>query len=277
MARSSSLDRLIDRFTFGGRVRGGVGLIIALTAATSLVAAFTGRHVLPVFELGALEPARVLSGEVWRLLSWVLLEPRPLSLVFACLLLYWFGGDLAELWGSRRLVRLYFGVALATAIGTCLVALLDADVLGQAYVGTMPLVEALTVAWGLSFPHRTVRIYFVLPIRGYVIAWGTVALTVILAIYSGWQHEMPSLLAEGTMLAWVFGADRRLLVWWRKRREAKREAQRRAEHEARKASLKLLRTIEESDAEPPPMPSEVEHTLGRILGSAGKKPKRDLN
>src|SRR5688500_6299697 len=53
----------------------------------------------------ALRPQRVWSGEVWRLVTWIALEPRAISLAMTCAAIYVFGGELAVRWGDRRLRR----------------------------------------------------------------------------------------------------------------------------------------------------------------------------
>src|SRR5256885_1878791 len=81
-----------------------------LTIGTSVTAALGSRHgPLPLFELGSLVVDRVFSGEIWRVVTWSVLEPSPISLLFACLFLYWFGRDLAGVWGSRRFLNVYVG------------------------------------------------------------------------------------------------------------------------------------------------------------------------
>ena len=82
--------RLIDRqlTILGGRFPVPVVFLAALTLASTIAGAIGSRNGLPVvLELGSLAPARVWSGELWRLLTWSFLEPNPLSLVFACLVI----------------------------------------------------------------------------------------------------------------------------------------------------------------------------------------------
>jgi membrane associated rhomboid family serine protease len=269
MARSNTT---LERLSFGGRIPWGVGLVLTLTVVTSLTVALGSRHVLPLFELGALVPDRVLHGQIWRLLSWSVIEPSPLALLFACLFLYWFGRDLAGAWGSRRFLFVYFGVALVAAMGTCIVAVLDPALLEQPYVGSWPLAEAMTVAWGLWFPDRVIRIYFVIPIRGYVLAWGTVALTIVFAIYLGWDHFVPNLLAEGAILAWLYrGPVESRWSKWRKEREASaRKARLRKKQGQRMATVHVLHKLEEDDDDLPPLPPEVEGKIGRIIEDAAR-------
>lgn len=247
----------LSRFSFGGRIPAGVGLVIVATIACSLVVAFGSRHTVSLFELARLEPRLVLGGEVWRLFTWVLVEPSPLSLLFVALTLYWFGKELAEEWGSLRFLRVYGAVTLVASAGTCLVALVDRDALAASFIGAWPLAAAVTVAWGFWFPDRTIRIWFVLPLRGIVVAWLVVGLTIAYAVYAGWEHYLPSLLAEGAMVGWLF---RRSIA--AKATSVRKAAVSRARVDKRRSSEELLRAIEEKDDELAPLPPEIERVLG---------------
>ena len=272
-------NQLLERLSFGGRIPWGVGLVLTLTVVTSLSVALVSRHVLPVLELGALVPDRVLHGQVWRLLTWSVIEPGPLALLFGSLLLYWFGRDLAGAWGSRRFLAVYFGIALVAAAGTCIVAVLDPPLLEETYVGSWPLLEAITVAWGLWFPDRVIRMFFVISVRGIVLAWGTVVLTVVYAIYAGWYRFVPNLLAEGAMLAWLYRGpvESRFSRWKREREVAARQVRTRAKQEQRMATVHVLHKLEENDEDLPPLPPEVEGQIGRIIAEAARdqRAKRD--
>jgi membrane associated rhomboid family serine protease len=276
MARSPSI---IDRFSFGGRVPAGVGLVLALTVVTSLVVAFGERHALELFELSTLAPALVFRGQVWRIVTWVLIEPSPLALLFRGLLLYWLGRDLSAIWGSRRFLSVYFGTVVFAAVVTSLLALVDASIMRQVYTGSWALDAALTVAWGLAFPDRVIRIYFVIPVRGLVIAWGTVALSVAYAIFSGWERYMPVLAAEASMLAWVHRGH--LQARWRGLRRASLEKKRQrvshARARKREASGATLRLIESKDDDFEPLTAEEEEALKRALGRTKPPRPTDLN
>jgi membrane associated rhomboid family serine protease len=268
----------MDRFTFGGRMPWAIGLLLALTVVTSLTVAFGDRHAGPgsLFQLVALVPVRVLHGHVWRLLTWGLVETSPLGLLFACLFLYWFGRDLADDWGSRRFLTVYGAVAVAASAGTCLIALIDHDVMPQTFLGSWALACAVIVAWGLWFPDRITRLFFVLSISGYWLAWLVIALTIAYAIYSGWEHYLPILLAEGAMLVWLFRRSfrARWTRWSRARTDGARKAREAEVLAKRRATVTTLKKIEASEEEEdlPPLPKEIEAILG--LGPKDDKGER---
>jgi membrane associated rhomboid family serine protease len=220
-------------------------------------------------------PAAVWRGQIWRLLTWAVIEPDPIALIFACLFLYWFGRDLAGVWGSRRFLAVWAAIATVASIGTCLVAQIDRTAMDEAFLGGWPIACAFTVAWGLWFPDRRMLIYFFIPIRGIVIAWGTVAITVVLAVYRGWEGYLPHLFSEGAMLAWIFRGTLR-----RRWAEAKRgidDRRRLAERRARQAKIKksadYLRVVESHDHDDAPLSPELEGKIRSIVG--GERPKKD--
>lgn len=270
-------DEWLDRFTFGGRAPGGVGFILVVTLAASLLAAFTSRHAAPIFELASFVPELVLRGQIWRLVTWPFVEPSPISLIFECLFLWWFGRDLADEWGSRRFLQVWFGITLFASIVTMLVALVDPDVRAERYLGGVTIGEALIVAWGLWFPERVVRIYFVLPIKGYWLAWGTIALTVIYAIYSGWASLLPTLAAEGGMLMWLFrrSITGRWSSFQRERRVNAEQARKRTMAKKRAASAAHLRVIEGGDDSAPPLSPELEGKIDALLRGGKAEQKKD--
>jgi len=210
-------------------------------------------------------------------------EPSPLKLIFSCLFLYWFGSELALDWGARRFLSVYAGIALTASIATCLIACVDGAVFTSSYLGGWAMGSAVTVAWGLWFPDRVIRIWFIIPIRGYVLAWLTVAFTVVYAVYYGWEHFLPELSAEAATLAWLYRGM--FLVRWRKARAGmaagrearRREAAKRDRAKKRAQSVAYLRVVESHDDDPPDLPPELDGKLDELLRGRGAKNRRQDN
>lgn len=265
--------RLPEPLSFGGRVPRVIGLLIVVTVTLSILIAFGDRHAGPIFQATALIPRAVWSGQIWRLATWAFVEPSPIGLIFGCLFLYWFGGDLVRAWDSPRFLRLYTWIIFASSIATCLIALVDPGVMNAPYLGGWSTAAGLTVAWGLWFPDRVVRIYFVLPLRGVVFAWLTVAITVLFAIYQGWERYVPELCAEAATFAWLYQGV--FMERWRKARadrgKRRREAAQRDRVKKRAKSAAHLRLIEANDDAPPDLPPEVDQKLDDILRGRSKR------
>ena len=262
--------RIQDRMTFGGRLPWAVGLLLTLVVGLSLVVAFGDRHAGSLFELTALSPVHVWHGQVWRLLTWPFIEPGPLGLIITCLMIFWFGRDLADAWGSRWFLLVFGGVVLGAALATCLIALVDASVMPQTYLGGWALTTAMIVGWGLWFPTRVVRIYFIIPITGFWLAWLTVAITVVYAVYAGWEGFLPELTAEAGILAWLFRHS--LAERWGRAQRAFGEQRRKSERQRRiarsKASLRVVEDHEDDD-----LPPEIEGQLRDIFEKRKDRPQ----
>jgi membrane associated rhomboid family serine protease len=244
--------------------------LLSLTAGVSLLVAFDSRHDGSFFELLSLWPAQIWRAQLWRLASWPFIEPGPIGLIFTCLFLYWFGRDLSDVWGSRRFLLVFATIVLVAGLGTSLVGLVDPPVLDRRYVGGWALTAALTVAWGLAFPERVVRIYFVLPIRGYWLAWLTVGITIVYAVYTGWQEFLPELFAEAGMLGWMFRG--RVAAKLRALRVPSRSSGRPGPGRPRGRGADYLRVVSSrEDDDDEPLPPEVERKIDDILGR-GPKP-----
>ena len=63
--------------------RGSLPASIALLIGATLVASILGAQVASVGAMGALVPAQVFAGQLWRLVTWAFFEPDPLGLIFA--------------------------------------------------------------------------------------------------------------------------------------------------------------------------------------------------
>ena len=215
-------------FTFGGRVPSTVGILIVAVVAASLLGALG--HGYGLVDAAALVPAYVWRGEVWRLVTWVFFERDPLSLVFGALTLYWFGRDLCYAWGARRFLVTFFGLAIASAIATCLIASAWPAVYGFGWTGSWPVVTALIVAWAMIFPERQILFMLALPVSGRALLWLTLGGTLLYAVFGHLHAYVPHLAAQGLMVLYARGYSLRGLWQSFRIRSYERRARRRASH-----------------------------------------------
>jgi membrane associated rhomboid family serine protease len=194
-----------------------IAALIAVTAVVSIAAALGARNGAPgLITAGLLVVPAVWHGELWRLVTWVLYETDALPLVFACLTLYWVGSDLARSWGARRFLIVYFGVAAAAAALTSLLGLVWPAVAAIPQGGSWPVLDALILAWGLSYGNREIRLYGVFRLTGRQLVWITVGVTLLYALFRGLAAYVPHLFAELLVLAWM-------RPWMRRRPTARRD------------------------------------------------------
>jgi len=195
MARTSWLDRRYS--LLGGSLLAPIALLIGAT----LVCSILGAQVPVILAAGALIPAAVFVGQAWRLVTWVLFEQDPLSLIFAALALFWFGNGLARVWGPGRFLAAYFGLAGASGFVTCLAAMAWPALRLLPFLGPWAVVTALIVAWAIVFPTRDIFVYFVLPLHGRNLVYATFAGTLLFALLGGGLRLFPHFVAQILMLA----------------------------------------------------------------------------
>jgi membrane associated rhomboid family serine protease len=218
-------------FTFGGRVPASVGLLLAVIVVAS-VAASVNPGIVTTFALAP--QAVVQGGEVWRLVTWPIVQRDVFSLIFVAFMLWTLGQQLSYAWSERRFVQRFVGYALGAGVGTTLLAVVFESA-GQPHIGAWPVVNALLVAWAMLFPDRQVNIWGVLPVTGRTLALLVTGGTVLAVVMSGGMRGFggfaPHLVAIAVAWAQAQGllGRRRLGTqarqWW-----AEREAKRRAKH-----------------------------------------------
>jgi membrane associated rhomboid family serine protease len=177
-----------------------IGAVIFMSAFGSLFE----RIGIPILSHSVLIVDAVWRGEVWRLVTWGLVELNALGLLFGCLLLYFIGPDLLHRWGTRRFFAAYFGGAAVVGALTCLIGrFLWAEVSPFPYMGLWPMQEAMIIAWAALFPGRQILVFFALPVSGRNLMVLTVAITVVWAALYGFPLFLPHFVAELAALVYM--------------------------------------------------------------------------
>jgi membrane associated rhomboid family serine protease len=154
----------------------------------------------------------ILHGQVWRLFTAPLMHATDTlsHVLFAILGLVFLAPSLEQKWGGARMLRfLGFSAVIAYAFQMLLqVALpesLSHKLVAPYWFGAFPVLEAVAIAWALSFRGQTVRLWFVLPVT----STGMVVFIVAMSVLRVVSVEVPpeGLLAPfGGMLAgWLLG------------------------------------------------------------------------
>ena len=197
--------RIRSLLSFSGRVSPVIGGLIVTIFVLSLIAAVTDRNGLSLYSYVMLVPAAVWHGEVWRLVTWIFFESDPISLVFACLMIYWFGRDLAVQWGIKRFLRICGGLTLAVGVVLCLAGrFIWPQLMAHPYLGSMTISSALVIAWALTYPDRQIMLYFVLRVGGKQLLYLELGLTALFAIFYGVPAMLHIIAAELLMLAYMY-------------------------------------------------------------------------
>jgi membrane associated rhomboid family serine protease len=140
-------------------------------------------------------PPAVFRGQVFRLLTYALVNASIGTLLVDLLLLWQMGSELEPGWGSRRF-------ALFLAASAFVAGLLGLFVGGGA--GLAPAILALIFAWMLEGPSQTLLFFGVFPMTRFAFA----ALAFVLVVFSELEatRSLPRLLfvLGGLPVAWLF-------------------------------------------------------------------------
>lgn len=147
----STLESRFGRFA----VRGLIQIIAGFQLLTLLLFYLSGEVFLDYLRL---RPDRVLSGEVWRLVSWIFV-PESRTLIWGLIgawFMMWIGRGLEEAWGAFRVnVYVIGGIAAMTA---------GALIFGYTGSGFW-LFQTLLFAFAVFYPNEEILLFFILPVK----------------------------------------------------------------------------------------------------------------
>ena len=102
---------------------------------------------------------------LWQLFTYIFLHGDIPHILFNLLALWMFGGELENLWGSRRFLFYFF----FCGIGAGIITVLCTIILTPQYqlvpiIGASGAIYGILLAFGWLFPNRPIYIYFLFPI-----------------------------------------------------------------------------------------------------------------
>lgn len=199
---------------------------------------------------------RVLEGQVWRLLTASFLH-MPSGTIFHILSvligLYFLSPSLESEWGTKRFLRflLLTGVlayATQVLVAWALPARVAERLVPEYYFGAMPVVEAVAIAWALSFKGRTVNLFFVLPVSSRGLILFVIGMSVMYLIAGATPPSGHVAPFAGMVYGWLLGGGtpsplRRLYLKYRLSR-LEQEARRDRDVRKKRAQSSGLRVID---------------------------------
>lgn len=138
-----------------------------------------------------LEPALILRGQVWRLVSWILIPPESLDLFTIIMLILYFslGSSLERTWGAFRYNLYIFMGLIASVIGAFILYFCGVRILGFAF-STYYINLSIFLAFALSYPEERVYLYFLIPIKMKWMGFFYLIITVYQMINSNWAGRV---------------------------------------------------------------------------------------
>lgn len=144
--------------------------IIALYVAGYLLYFFAPSSI---FNYLTLEPYYILHGQIWRLVTWILIPPESPGIFTIIMLFFYYslGNSLEQTWGAFRYNIYIFMGMISTILGAFLLyailyVVYGGNILfGSALFSTYYINMSIFLAFALSYPNMQVMLYFFIPIK----------------------------------------------------------------------------------------------------------------
>ena len=116
---------------------------------------------------------------IWQLVTYMFLHGGLWHIGLNMLMLWMFGMEIENTWGSQKFLLFYFVTGLAAGLANLFIAPIFSE--GGPTIGASGSVYGILVAFAMMFPNRYIYLYFLLPIRAkYMIAF-----FILLEVYYG--------------------------------------------------------------------------------------------
>lgn len=109
------------------------------------------------------------SFQIWRLLTYAFCHDPlgPSHILFNMLALWWFGGELERMYGSREFVSFYLVSAVVSGICFLLIQVITA--VPSTAIGASGAVMAVMMVYAVNFPRQIIRILGIFPVEAWMI------------------------------------------------------------------------------------------------------------
>ncbi len=150
-----------------------------------------------------LDPAAVMNGEVWRLITFLFIPsfggflPDWIGAAFYVLFLWFVGNGLEEAMGAFKMNVFY----LLGMIGTTVAALFFGGAFSNAMLNT-----SMFLAFARFYPDLMIYLFFILPVKVKWMAWFTAAMVLLGFVTGDWSYRGAVIAALGNYLIF-FGAE----------------------------------------------------------------------
>ncbi len=183
------LRRSFERFCSRNSGRGIPNLMLYVAIGNAIVYLFY--NIDPsyvVYRALCFDRAKILSGQVWRLLTYIFIPETSGSRMFGMLLLaivlffyYFIGRTIEASWGVCRFNLFYFCGVLLTDIGAMLLGV-------NATSSYLNL--SLILAYATMFPDNRVLLMMIIPIRMKYLAWFYFAITIFTLLTTAFPYNL---------------------------------------------------------------------------------------
>lgn len=149
-----------------------------------------------------LDPYQILHGQIWRLVTWVLMPPSTQGVLFYAIMLlfyYQLGMNLERTWGVFRYNVYIFGGILYTILGAVVTWMIMTAMYGNAaftgaivgtQISTYYICMSIFLAFAVCYPNMQILLYFIIPIKMKWMAYVYAALMLVDLVQSSWPRRI---------------------------------------------------------------------------------------
>jgi hypothetical protein len=153
----------------------------------------------------SLEPYFILHGQIWRLVSWLLIPPST-SIIWAVIMIifyYQIGTALERTWGAFRFNVYIFGGIILTIVGAFIMYFIVGGAVmtaGLSTFSTYYINLSIFLAFAVTYPEHQVLVYFLIPVKMKWLAIIYAVLALYGAVVSGWPARVAIICSLGNFL-----------------------------------------------------------------------------
>ena len=148
-------------------------LMMYLTVLYSIGFAISLINIEIYYNYLSLDIPKILSGQVWRLITWTMYAPDQ-SIFFGAIMLYLYynlGSNLERVWGSFRFNLYMFMGYFFLIVGAFVLYAIYGDFVSYYPLTPDSLNMSIFLAFAATYPEMSFYVYFVLPIKAKYLAF----------------------------------------------------------------------------------------------------------
>ena len=193
-----------------------IKLLVSVNFTIFFLQTISGKEHL-LFDLFGLVPQAIWSDfMIWQPFTYLFFHGNIWHILINMFVLWMFGSELENAWGRKNFIKYYFITGIGAGMVTCLFNLQS----NIPVVGASGAVYGILLAYGLSFPNRTVYLYGLIPIKS---IWFVIAIGILAFLSSFQQMTQISHLTHisGMAIGYVFLKRRWRLndIWFKIRKK----------------------------------------------------------
>lgn len=146
------------------------------------------------FQYLLLSPYHIIHGQIWRIVSWILIPPSSSNIIFVLIMLsfyYYLGTALERTWGAFRYNVYILGGMLCTVIGAFILYFISGpnemfSLINGMSFSTYYINLSIFLAFAMNYPDMEVLFMMIIPIKIKYLALLDVAYLLYDLIRGGW-------------------------------------------------------------------------------------------